>query len=314
MKPASTSPAVSLVVAFAAAVCAASCSIPELHVLMPPTAAPPVVNTIGTVTDPALTELSGLAASRRNPGTFWAHNDSSHPAMVFALDASGKTIAHVMIEGAQNVDWEDLAVGPGADGRSTLFIGDVGDNLRMRQTVTIYRVPEPLLGPAQGGAAVEITAVADPLELKYAGGPRNAEALIRDPLSNRIYVVSKEKATAALVFATDAAGAAGTTAELQKVGAVQFGPTKLAGAELAVTGGSISFDGMRVALRTNALVAEWNRERGESVEKALARVPERTIELRDDEGEAIAYGPDAAIFLSREGTNPPILRIDGPHL
>src|SRR5690606_12327811 len=43
---------------------------------------------LGSVDDARLAELSGLAASRRHPGLFYAHNDSGDVARVFVLDGS----------------------------------------------------------------------------------------------------------------------------------------------------------------------------------------------------------------------------------
>ena len=34
-----------------------------------------------------LHELSGIVASRKHPGVFWAHNDSGNPLELFAIDA-----------------------------------------------------------------------------------------------------------------------------------------------------------------------------------------------------------------------------------
>jgi hypothetical protein len=96
---------------------------------------------------PDLPEASGLAASRRTPGVLWAHNDSGDP-FVFALTATGGVKGRVFVTGARVWDWEDIAVGPCANG-TCLYIADIGDNDRRRQSVTIYRTPEPAPGDAQ---------------------------------------------------------------------------------------------------------------------------------------------------------------------
>src|ERR671919_653887 len=58
-----------------------------------------------------LSEASGVAASRRTPGVFWAHNDSGDPVL-FALDRHGAVKGRVRATGASVDDWEDMAVGP----------------------------------------------------------------------------------------------------------------------------------------------------------------------------------------------------------
>ena len=44
--------------------------------------------------------------------------------------------------GAMAVDWEDIALGPGPDGRDDLFVGDIGDNARPTRTER-HGVPVP---------------------------------------------------------------------------------------------------------------------------------------------------------------------------
>src|SRR5688572_18962716 len=57
-----------------------------------------------------LSEASGVAASQRNPGLLWSHNDSGLP-MLFAIGTDGTMKGQVPIAAAQVDDWEDVAVG-----------------------------------------------------------------------------------------------------------------------------------------------------------------------------------------------------------
>ncbi len=49
------------------------------------------------------------------------------------------------MDGASCVDYEDISIGPGPNGSSYphLYIGDVGNNGMDRDTLQIYRFPEP---------------------------------------------------------------------------------------------------------------------------------------------------------------------------
>lgn len=106
-----------------------------------------------------LSELSGLVASRRYPGVFWAHNDSGDVPRIFALRADGRvvwpdwenrradagipaappeTFQGVQIDTAANVDWEDIA----SDG-DRLYLADVGNNGNARRDLGVYVVAEP---------------------------------------------------------------------------------------------------------------------------------------------------------------------------
>jgi hypothetical protein len=99
------------------------------------------------VKEKKLGELSGLAASRAQAGTHWAHNDDGG-ARLFAIRADGAIAAPaVEILGARNVDWEDIARDAG-----TLYIADTGNNDNDRRDLGVYEVPEPSAGALQARA------------------------------------------------------------------------------------------------------------------------------------------------------------------
>lgn len=87
----------------------------------------------------SINESSGLVRSQVHDGIYWTHNDSGDRARLFAVRADGSLVRDVAVDGAQNVDWEDIA----ADGQGHLWIADTGNNLNMRRDLTLYRVPEP---------------------------------------------------------------------------------------------------------------------------------------------------------------------------
>src|SRR4029079_15941055 len=74
--------------------------------LRPVTVAGPCVVVSGPAFIPELTESSGLAVSRRNPGLLWSHNDSGSAAVLFALDTTGATRGRVRVP-VNTRDWED---------------------------------------------------------------------------------------------------------------------------------------------------------------------------------------------------------------
>src|SRR5262245_60865183 len=63
----------------------------------------------GTVSFGALTEASGIAASKRNPGVLWTHNDGSQ-GRIWAISTNGARLATYDINNVD--DLEDIAVGP----------------------------------------------------------------------------------------------------------------------------------------------------------------------------------------------------------
>ncbi len=94
---------------------------------------------VGRLTQPGLTESSGLVASRKYPDVYWSMNDSGNAPVLYAVDAAGKGLGSVRLTGAKNIDWEDIAI----DAEGILYIADVGNNSLQRKVLTIYAVGEP---------------------------------------------------------------------------------------------------------------------------------------------------------------------------
>ncbi|MFB4318940.1 hypothetical protein [Actinomadura sp. 21ATH] len=137
------------------------------------------------ITDERITESSGLAVSLRHKGVVYTHNDSGGVAQIFALGPDGRTRAVLTLAGAGARDWEAMAVGRDEKGRPAVFVADIGDNLGGAWPyVTVYRIPEPARLRTR-------TLRATAFRFKYEDGPRNAEAMMINPRTNRLYVVSK---------------------------------------------------------------------------------------------------------------------------
>jgi hypothetical protein len=254
------------------------------------------VKQAGTVNADEATELSGLVASHDQPGVLWTHNDSGDRPRVFALRTDGTLLASLDVPGAEAVDWEDLAIGPGGD----LLLGDIGDNGSARDSTDVYRVPEPRL-PASG-----VTAAATRLRLRYPDGAHDAETLLADPRTGELLVVTKQLDGRSGVYAATvpARGAAGAEATLRKTGTLRLGFGGLA------TGGDVSADGRTVVVRTYTGFSVWSRKAGASLAATLRRTPctGRVSLLREGQGEAIALSRDGRSFFTVPEGAAPMLR------
>jgi len=86
-----------------------------------------------------LEENSGLVWDDEHQ-TFWTHNDSGDKARLFEVDTTGTILNEVVLNGASNVDWEELALDRGTN---TLYVGDFGNNRNKRRDLCIYKLPLP---------------------------------------------------------------------------------------------------------------------------------------------------------------------------
>ena len=124
-------------------------------------------------------ESSGLAYSRNIPGHLWAFNNSGGKARIFAISEEGRRLRSVKLRGAKNRDWEDMAVVAKEGGTSYIYVGDIGDNPRKREYLTIFKFPEPT---TLGGSSFSINEdEIEKIKVKYPGRKYDCEALVVDP-------------------------------------------------------------------------------------------------------------------------------------
>ncbi len=276
----------------------------------------------GAVADPALTELSGMVASRRHPGVLWAHNDSGHDAALFAVGPNGANKGEFPLPSIAEVDTEDIALMDG-----TIYLGDIGDNDSQRPDVALYRVPEP--DPAATGTARRVTRV-DTLRFRYPDHAHDAEALLVDPTSGQVVIITKELGfgsgadrligpAPARIFTADPPFTPGGTVTLQAAGTLAAdqldrratatpAPGRVAdlGVGGLVTGADISADGRVIAVRTYATIWLFDRPTGTTIAQALAGAPCEAPSRPEPQGEAIAIlpGPGLQLTTSGEGVRP----------
>ena len=144
-----------------------------------------------TVQDRQLDEVSGVVASRVHPPNLWVHNDSGGEPAVTLIAPDGRVAwARTRSTARPNVDWEDIAIGPGPQpDTSYLYLADIGDNASARDPIVVYRVPEPANAPDGTGGTLSGV---ETISLRYPDQPVDAESLIVDPLSGDLFVIDKE--------------------------------------------------------------------------------------------------------------------------
>jgi hypothetical protein len=239
-------------------------------------------------TDQRITESSGLAVSLRHRGVVFTHNDSGNPPQVFAVDTkTGNTTATLTLNGASDRDWESITecAGPGGP---MIWIGEIGDNLAIYKTYRLLGVREP--ADLRTGDVPYVS-----YDLAYADSKaRNAETLLCRPSDNHLFVVSKQDAGQAAVWAVPTPLQQGRVNVLHRV----------AGAPAIVTDGTFLPGSKYVVLRgyTEAWVldAEWRT--------VATFTPPIQIQ-----GESVtAMGDRSALLFGSEGLNSAVWRVPLP--
>jgi PKD repeat protein len=259
----------------------------------------------GKLGSAALTEASGLAISRSAPGVLWTHNDSDPDGpRLYTFTLAGAPLGVYTLQGAKVQDWEDMALGPGPKaGQDYLYVGDIGDNLEQYPEITVYRVAEPPVDPAQTGVVASISGV-EALTFTYPEGKaHNAETLLVDPQLGDLYVVTKANDGLSKVYLAAAPLTAGPSRELEKVGEIDLGLGGLS------TGGAVSSVGDWVAVRTYFFARMWPRPKGAPLWQALVGGGCPVPLAVEPQGEAIAFAATGLdYFTTTEGATPALQR------
>jgi hypothetical protein len=226
--------------------------------------------------DPRITESSALVV---DGGLFVTLNDSGHTGDVFVVDRTGRTVG-VTHWSDDPVDTEALApAGPGF-----VWVGDIGDNEGSRSSVEIARVPV-----GRG----ERTVHPPTYELVYPDGATDAETLLHDPTSGRLYIASKN-VFGGVLYAVPEHLDASSPNRLKAVGRVLP----------VATDGAFLPDGEHLVLRnyTTAVVYDWP-----SLQPAGSfRLPSQR------QGEGIGVAADGRVYVSSEGPRAPVLEVPLP--
>ena len=240
----------------------------------------------GSLQNASITEASGIAASRMNPNVLWTHNDSGHPAQIFATTPAGASLGTYNITGAASTDWEDIAVGPGpTPGQQYVYAGDIGDNDAVHPSVAVYRIPEPTVSDSVSVGTVALGGAVR-LDFTYPNGPHDAESLFVDPLTKDIYIISKRDSTK---YVYRAAYPQSTTDPTQMELVISLSNANW------ITGADISPDGDEIIMRSYAANSGlmYIRPAGGTIKQAFQSTP-ISIPLASTssevQGEAIGFG------------------------
>ena len=273
----------------------------------------PSVALQAVITDERMGEISGLAASTRHPGVLWVHNDGGHAAELYAIDTQGTHRATLQIEGARNVDWEDMAAFE-LDGRAWLLVADIGDNGGLRRELQLRVVEEPATLVDQAAP------VAWTVRFRWPDGPRDCEAVAVDAREGAVYLVSKKRVPPELFRVALRSGErvqvareVGTLAGIEQPTQEDLRRNPVYGRYRAqITAADISPDGATLAVLNYRRVHLWSRG-GVGWKRAVARPP-RVIEFPwIPQAEAMGFDRRGdALWIGSERLPAPLLELPIP--
>lgn len=231
-----------------------------------------------------LEEASGLVESIAHPNHFWTLNDSGHPAEVFLIDTKAQIKLVCKLKGIENRDFEDiaLAIDP-RDGKRYVYAADIGDNLEKFKVKLIYRFEEPILSTV---TEISITKF-DTIKVVLADRVRDTEAIMIEPKTNDLYLVSKREDSVRLYlvkypFTRD-------TLTAIQVAILPFHK---------IVAANISADGNEVLMKDYDHVYYWKANNNLDLKKLLMTKPIELAYERERQGEAICWARDGKGFYT----------------
>ncbi len=292
-------PALRLLFPAALALCVAGCAPPPL----------PFARLAGLITSKDLDEVSGFAASHAHQDVLWATNDSDNAARLYAVSLRGRMLAHYDVEGATNIDWEDLASFD-LDGKHYLLVADTGDNGGLRKSITLHVFEEP--ADLEGGTLRPAWTI----RARWPDGPRDCEAVAVDASAGKILLVSKKRMPPEL-FVLPLADPHGDWREPRRIGRLSGVPAAdpdlkrgdpvMAKLFTQVTAADVSPDGNTLAVLTYGSVLFYRREAGEDWATAVARAPEAHDVPLIPQAEALTWSAlGGGLYASGEFSPAPI--------
>lgn len=265
----------------------------------------------GHIRDKRIVEASGLARSHLVPGRLWTINDGGSDPMLFAIGESGELQGAVRLRDGANTDWEDLASFE-QDGKAWLLVADIGDNGAQRRFCTLYIVEEP--------QDLEVRSVRPERQIRfsYPDGPLDAESIAVDAGGDSIFVLVKRTVPARLYRVPLSADTSSQVAMAERLGDIASVPqpdhweivTALARKSWHWQPTSMDFsrDGRMAAILTYVGLYVYERADNASWFETLQNTPQ-SVSLGDLRlAEAVAFGPDDSLFVTTEGSVPPLYR------
>lgn len=238
--------------------------------------------------DDRFDEISGMTYSQRHKDVLYVHNDSSGGPYLYAVDArTCRTLATLRIDGIEARDLEAIGSGRDARGRPILWLGDIGDNRDSWPEVRVHRIREP-------ARLVDRTIKAITYRFTYPDRPHNAEALLTDPRSSRVWVVTKQLARGSIYALPDplTRGKVNVAKRVGRAGAL-------------ITDGSVSPDASRFVLRDYVDAEVFNGLPPGS--------NPRTVYLPIQfQGEAVTWTADGRALLIASERDDRLMRVEVP--
>ena len=275
--------------------------------------------TTGFITSDEISEASGIAVSRANPGIIWINNDSGNSATLYAVNAQGKHIATLTISGVVNYDWEDLATFH-YQGDNYLLIADTGDNFLKRKNYRLHVIKEPKLNLSENTIETLTTKPEWSTTFTYGDQSKDVESVAVDMVNKQVLLLTKRDFPHQLYSLPLKPEKTKPSIVANKLGEISDFPAPLK-SRLGIidimnysnmpTAMDIDSTGKMAVILTYSSAYLYLKKPNESWLQAFNFEPKRIDFPTLTQGEAIGFGPQGNyLYITSEKIPAPMLKID----
>jgi len=136
---------------------------------------------------PLVAETSGIEVTDANE--IWTFNDSGGEPVLYLCDTLGNLVRSVIVVGAKNRDWEDIA----QDDKGNFYIADIGNNENERQDLRIYKIPSPNTSADSVAAEIIDFSYADQTSFPPSGDSLNLDSESLFWFDDHLYLCTKNR-------------------------------------------------------------------------------------------------------------------------
>ena len=233
--------------------------------------------TVFAFADPEIVESSALVV---RGGLFLTVNDAGNPGRLFVVDATGATVG--------TTGWAESPIDPEALAPiddDEVWVGDTGGNLTPRTSVQVMRLP----------FGREAQSLDPPVyDLAYPAGTHDAEALLANPRTGRLFVITKVWTGEGTLYRAPKRLSTTTANPLKAIGTMPA----------VVTDASFFPDGHHVILRDYKSATVYAFPSLTSL--GTFALPEQR------QGEGLGVDEDGKVYLSSEGQFSEVVKVPLP--
>lgn len=233
--------------------------------------------------NPLVSEISGVADSKLNPGFLWAHEDSGTPPQLYLIGHDGVVSKQIHLAGISNRDWEDIRLFKG-----DIYIAETGDNALAFSSYKIYKFPEPAAG-------IDTIATIETIPFTYPDGPHDAEAFLIDVATSHIYIITKRDNPSKIYRLSYPYSSSNNTVSL--VGTLPYSGVV-----------SAASSGDEIIIKTYTNLFYYKQAQNQSIEQSLQKPYSSVPYVMEPQGEAVSLASNGSGFytVSEKGWAPAV--------